>query len=78
MCACCGVSVRRAAHGPPTAYSNGVTDGVRTRDHQDHNLVLYQLSYGYHVLAARVCHTVSAFVRSVSCRPPVRALVVIG
>ena len=24
---------------------NGVSDGVRTRGHQDHNLVLYQLSY---------------------------------
>jgi hypothetical protein len=23
----------------------GVSDGVRTRGHQDHNLVLYQLSY---------------------------------
>ena len=24
-----------------------VTDGTRTRDVQDHNLALYQLSYGY-------------------------------
>jgi hypothetical protein len=24
-----------------------VTDGIRTRDVQDHNLALYQLSYGY-------------------------------
>lgn len=24
-----------------------VTDGARTRDVQDHNLALYQLSYGY-------------------------------
>ena len=26
----------------------GVTDGTRTRDSQDHNLVLYQLNYGHH------------------------------
>ena len=26
----------------------GVTDGTRTRDVQDHNLALYQLSYGHH------------------------------
>jgi hypothetical protein len=25
-----------------------VSDGVRTRDPQDHNLVLYQLSYAHH------------------------------
>ncbi len=25
-----------------------VTDGARTRDIQDHNLALYQLSYGHH------------------------------
>jgi hypothetical protein len=25
----------------------GVTDGTRTRDVQDHNLALYQLSYGH-------------------------------
>ena len=28
---------------------NGVTDGARTRDNQNHNLGLYQLSYGHHV-----------------------------
>jgi hypothetical protein len=27
---------------------NGVTDGARTRDNQNHNLGLYQLSYGHH------------------------------
>ena len=27
----------------------GVTDGTRTRDSQDHNLVLYQLNYGHHL-----------------------------
>ena len=26
-----------------------VTDGTRTRDVQDHNLALYQLSYGHRV-----------------------------
>lgn len=27
---------------------NGVTDGIRTRDIQGHNLTLCQLSYGHH------------------------------
>ena len=31
--------------GPLTCLNIGVSDGVRTRDPQDHNLVLYQLSY---------------------------------
>ena len=26
----------------------GVADGTRTRDTQDHNLVLYQLNYSHH------------------------------
>lgn len=30
------------------AQSGGVTDGNRTRDIQDHNLTLCQLSYGHH------------------------------
>ena len=34
--------------GPPDRGFNGVSDGVRTRDPQDHNLVLYQLSYAHH------------------------------
>jgi hypothetical protein len=29
--------------------SKWVTDGTRTRDVQDHNLALYQLSYGHRV-----------------------------
>jgi hypothetical protein len=29
---------------------NGVTDGARTHDHQDHNPGLYQLSYSHHSL----------------------------
>ena len=29
---------------------NGVPDGTRTRDKQNHNLSLYQLNYGHHVL----------------------------
>ena len=28
--------------------SPGVADGTRTRDSQDHNLVLYQLNYSHH------------------------------
>jgi hypothetical protein len=27
---------------------DGVTDGTRTHDDQNHNLGLYQLSYGHH------------------------------
>lgn len=33
-----------------------MTDGTRTRDSQDHNLVLYQLNYGHHRFR-RVTHT---------------------
>ena len=35
------------------ASPRGVSDGARTRDTQDHNLVLYQLSYTHHVPARR-------------------------
>ncbi len=28
---------------------NGVIDGARTRDSQNHNLELYQLSYDHHI-----------------------------
>ena len=31
------------------ASPRGVSDGARTRDTQDHNLVLYRLSYTHHV-----------------------------
>lgn len=27
---------------------NGVTDGDRTHDNQNHNLALYRLNYGHH------------------------------
>ena len=30
------------------ALNFGVADGTRTRDTQDHNLVLYQLNYSHH------------------------------
>jgi hypothetical protein len=40
----------------PTCDS-GVIDGARTRDIQDHNLALYQLSYDHHV--GRQCATSS-------------------
>ena len=30
----------------------GVADGTRTRDTQDHNLVLYQLNYSHHCCSA--------------------------
>ena len=35
------------------ASPSGVSDGARTRDTQDHNLVLYQLSYTHHAPAGR-------------------------
>ena len=31
----------------------GVADGTRTRDSQDHNLVLYQLNYSHHCRVKR-------------------------
>lgn len=31
----------------PVLLDIGVTDGARTRDNQNHNLGLYQLSYGH-------------------------------
>ena len=35
--------------GPaPSGMTCGVADGTRTRDTQDHNLVLYQLNYSHH------------------------------
>ena len=33
-------------------FPEWVTDGTRTRDVQDHNLALYQLSYGYRLISA--------------------------
>ena len=43
---------------PPLSFSGavlylGVADGTRTRDSQDHNLVLYQLNYSHHRRAER-------------------------
>ncbi len=42
---------------PPTwvndAFCIGVADGTRTRDSQDHNLVLYQLNYSHHCRVKR-------------------------
>lgn len=32
----------------PRRVDLGVSDGIRTRDAQDHNLVLCQLSYAHH------------------------------
>ncbi len=34
-------------------FAVGVADGTRTRDSQDHNLVLYQLNYSHHCRAER-------------------------
>src|SRR2546430_17661584 len=38
-----------STHHSAFLYSARVTDGTRTRDVQDHNLALYQLSYGHRV-----------------------------
>ena len=32
------------------SHYNGVTDGTWTHDNQNHNLALYQLNYGHHVV----------------------------
>lgn len=37
---------------PPPGSGERVTDGARTRDPKDHNLVLYQLSYGHHQIGS--------------------------
>ena len=39
----------------PDGPLHGVSDGTRTRDHRDHNQVLYQLSYTHHVRAGSLC-----------------------
>ena len=45
-----GRETGKAPVGGPTGASLArVSDGARTRDTQDHNLVLYQLSYTHHV-----------------------------
>ena len=44
---------------------DGVTDGIRTRDSQNHNLELYQLSYGHQPEG-----TLSAVPRTVKPRLP--------
>lgn len=44
---------RGLSGGSATHAANGVSNGTRTRDHLDHNQVLYQLSYTHHVLPAR-------------------------
>lgn len=35
---------------PPRLLKNGVDDGTRTHDKQNHNLLLYQLNYAHHDL----------------------------
>ena len=42
-----GGQSRLAARSPPTEQARGVTGGIRTHDHRDHNPGLYQLSYGH-------------------------------
>ena len=49
----------------------GVADGARTRDTQDHNLVLYQLNYSHHCCreAARTILTQNGFFTKTAGRP---------
>ena len=44
-----GLSPFFIPHSSFCIRKEGVTDGARTRDVQDHNLALYQLSYGHRV-----------------------------
>src|ERR1700712_2516346 len=53
---------------PPNCDS-GVTDGARPRDIQDHNLALYQLSYGHHVGRHHATHLRRLHKRSAGPRP---------
>ena len=39
---------KTASKGGLFSWTGGVTDGTRTHDNQNHNLGLYQLSYGHH------------------------------
>lgn len=52
------VQARWQTQKAPSTWVNdasriGVADGTRTRDSQDHNLVLYQLNYSHHCRAER-------------------------
>src|SRR3712207_1404274 len=62
---------------PPSAYCllQRVTDGTRTRDIQDHNLALYQLSYSHRLAppARRMDHRPSGLIAH--CRFGSRAFV---
>ena len=57
-------SIERNEKDPHTSCTGillWVSDETRTRDSQDHNLVLYQLNYGHHsgsfTVLARRCRT---------------------
>ena len=51
-------------------FSIGVSDGTRTRDSQDHNLVLYQLNYTHHT-GQTIDEMRRSLQRSVVYMPPV-------
>jgi hypothetical protein len=42
------VTGHTASPDAPTRAADGASNGTRTRDIQDHNLALYQLSYARH------------------------------
>src|SRR6476469_4553528 len=60
----------------PSSFDFRVTDGTRTRDVQDHNLALYQLSYGHRTnvqrerrgIVARPAGAVNPGCRARACR----------
>ena len=62
-----GLSPFFIPHSSFCIRKEGVTDGARTRDVQDHNLALYQLSYGHRV--SNGFHTPGAARRAISTTP---------
>ena len=44
----------------PSSFPERVTNGTRTRDIQDHNLALYQLSYGHRIAVANISYRARA------------------
>ena len=48
---CLSSKTKTALNWSEAVLRIGVADGTRTRDSQDHNLVLYQLNYSHHAVA---------------------------
>jgi hypothetical protein len=41
-----------------------VTDGARTRDIEDHNLALYQLSYGHQLIGGTILFALARLIKA--------------